>query len=170
MPLSRSTLSVGDIAALQNAKLDQWYAKNADALYALTVVVYDDLYKYQGIVVKVVPSHTVEEALRTYLNGYFSVGVSSVNSKMTSNGYSKGLQDHFDYTQVIKNFNWQMYWGNLLPNQSGIDRLLETFYSFLINEAINRGIETDRTNAVKLGQYDTLVKAVNGLTQPLVHV
>ena len=63
MPLSRPTLSVGDIAALQNAKLDQWYAKNADALYALTVVVYDDLYKYQGIVIKVVPSHTVEEAL-----------------------------------------------------------------------------------------------------------
>ena len=89
---------------------------------------------------------------------------------MTSNGYSKGLQDHFNYTQVIKNFNWQMYWGNLLPNQSGIDRLLETFYSFLINEAINRGIDTDRTNAVKLGQYEALVKAVNDLTQPLIHV
>ena len=168
MPLSKPTITVGDIAALQNAKLDQWYAKNSDALYALTIALYDDVYKYQRIVVHVVPSHTIEEALRNFLNSYFSVGVSSVShAKTTNNGYSKGLQDHFSYTQSLKNFNWQMYWAGLLPGQAGIDKLLETFYNFLINEAIDRGMETERTNATKLGQYEALVKAVNNLTQPL---
>jgi hypothetical protein len=171
MPLTKPSLTGSDNAAIQTAKLDQWYIKNADALYALTVVQYDDLYKYQGIAIRLVPSHTVEEALRIFLNSYFSVGVSSVShTTANSNGFSKGLQDHFYYTQFIKTFNWQMYWGGLLPNQSAIDKLLEVFYNVMICEAVDRGIETDRTNAGKLGQYDALVKAVNSLTKPLVHI
>lgn len=162
---------MGDISALQTAKLDQWYAKNADELYALTVTLYDDIYKYQRIVVRVVPSHTMEEALRNFLNSYFSVGVSSVShANATNNGYSKGLQDHFNFTQSLKNFNWQMYWAGLLPGQAGIDKLLETFYNLLISEAFDRGMETDRANPTKLGQFEALVKAVNNLTRPLKNI
>jgi hypothetical protein len=171
MPLNKPSLTFSDNTAIQNAKLDKWYIKNDDALYALTVVLYDDLYKYQGLVIKLVPSHTLEEALRICLNGYLAVGVSSLShTSANSNGFSQGLQDHFNYTQFIKSFRWQTYWAGLLPNQSAIDKLLEVFYNLMICEAVDRGIETDRTNTVRLGQYSALVKAVNNLTKPLDHI
>ena len=169
MPLTAPLLSISDTLAIKNAKLDLWYAKNTAALYALTLTQYNDLYQNQRIALKFVPTGRLEEALRVFLNAYFAVGTPSVGNA-NSNGYSKGLQDHFLDINLTKNFNWQMYWAGLFPNQSGIDKLLEVFYNYLIGQAVTQGIEGDRTNLTKLGQAEQLVRDVNSLSKPLVRV
>jgi hypothetical protein len=169
MPLTAPPLSLSDGLAIKDAKLDAWYAKNADALYALTLSLYYDLYSYQKYVLRAVPSGTIEEGLRLFLNAYFSVGTPSVGTAKC-NGYSKGLQEHFLDIKITKNFNWQMYWAGLYPNQSGIDKLLEVFYNYMIGDAVSRGIDNDLSNSVKFGRAERLVDEVNSLIKPLVRV
>ena len=166
-PLTPPVLRINDTLAVKDAKLDVWYANNTDALYALTLTQYNDVYNNQKFVLKAVPTRTLEEALRNFINAYFAPGTPSVGNA-NCNGYSKGLQDHFIDIKITKNFNWQMYWAGLLPNQSGIDKLLEVFYNFMIGEAVSQGIDGDRTNAIKVGRAEQLVKDVNSLAKPLV--
>jgi hypothetical protein len=160
--LDKPVLTTGQVLALQAAKLTDWYGKNEKAIYSLVLVVYNDFYNIQPTVLKAVYSRLLSEAVRNGLGYYFEAGISSLGVHPRSeNGYSRGLQDHFNDVQLTKNFNWQMYQGRSLPNQDKTEALLQDFYDYIIVRAIERGIDSDRTNPQSLNKAELLANKVN---------
>ncbi len=161
--LDKPTLKPADIFALNDTKLINWYDKNEDSIYALVVVQYNDFYSYWQHVRQVLPAGgTLTDAVRNGLDFYFGAGISSQGVQPTNNNmYSRALLEHLNDMHVTKTFNWQMYWAGLLPNQGAIEKLLTTFYNYIIVKAIDRGIENDRSSPQSVQKYTVMVQKVN---------
>ena len=119
MLLQKPHLSSAEYRALQDTKLIDWYEKNRDALFALVVSIYSDFYRFWPTISRAMPAgSTLTDAVRNAIGYYFGAGTSSVGAgPAKENMYSRALQDHINDANLVKNFNWQMYWGRLGRNQ-----------------------------------------------------